>query len=486
MNTTIISGHKIYFPEGKKPFGSQKSIISKSLIALTRSSHALLESPTGTGKTLALLTSSLSWQKNKHNEDSNTYEDYLIKKDNIVSDNISDKTSIHTSDCISIENNSSISVNEKKIKTPKYNKVFYCSRTHSQLRQAVAELSNCNSEYTNDLVMTILGSRKIFCINKKIKEKAILDNTNLDDQCKETNKVFGCQYKHKSDNLVNVLKTYGVWDLEDIIYLGNKHKGCPYYSSRDILNENSAQIIFAPYNYILDASIRKSMKINLTDSIIILDEAHNIEEVCRGSASIDLKRNILKVTSIHLKTLSIAGSVAFKSLLELIEGFLNWLDNKISLLFDSKGILQTFNGDQYPNTWSGVEVMEDWEDEFGLNNDTLSIYEEHYNTIQSEQDDIEDIINNFYNNDNDANKYDDEDITSINNNKKKIKHISLVYDEDDGDNNNTINNNDANNSNNNQKLISSSLIIVKGISNKLSNISIKLINLLLYLNIYLI
>lgn len=39
-----------------------------------------------------------------------------------------------------------------------------------------------------------------------------------------------------------------------------------------------AQIVFSPYNYLIDPRVRQSMKIPINDNIIILDEAHNIED----------------------------------------------------------------------------------------------------------------------------------------------------------------------------------------------------------------
>ena len=43
----------------------------------------------------------------------------------------------------------------------------------------------------------------------------------------------------------------------------------------------TAELIFCPYNYILDPVIRRAVQIDLQDAVIILDEAHNIEDICR-------------------------------------------------------------------------------------------------------------------------------------------------------------------------------------------------------------
>ncbi len=43
----------------------------------------------------------------------------------------------------------------------------------------------------------------------------------------------------------------------------------------------NAELIFCPYNHLLDPVIRRAVQIDLEDAVIILDEAHNIEDICR-------------------------------------------------------------------------------------------------------------------------------------------------------------------------------------------------------------
>ena len=61
------------------------------------------------------------------------------------------------------------------------------------------------------------------------------------------------------------------------------HSACPYYLSRALAKH--AEIVFTPYNYLLDPDIRSAMGIDLTDSIVVLDEAHNVEDTLRGAGS---------------------------------------------------------------------------------------------------------------------------------------------------------------------------------------------------------
>lgn len=60
---------------------------------------------------------------------------------------------------------------------------------------------------------------------------------------------------------------------------------CPYYVSRAL--KTHADLIFAPYNYILDPAIRKSMQLSLDDAIVVLDEAHNVEDTLKEGGSAD-------------------------------------------------------------------------------------------------------------------------------------------------------------------------------------------------------
>lgn len=76
-------------------------------------------------------------------------------------------------------------------------------------------------------------------------------------------------------------------DIEDIVKLGNQHKFCPYYMSKEL--HNQADIIFMPYNYLLDPSARKSLGVELANNVVILDEAHNIERICEEAASLQIK-----------------------------------------------------------------------------------------------------------------------------------------------------------------------------------------------------
>ena len=57
-----INGVDVAFVPGRRPFPAQLAVMGRCLAAFAAKENALLESPTGTGKTLALLTAALAWQ----------------------------------------------------------------------------------------------------------------------------------------------------------------------------------------------------------------------------------------------------------------------------------------------------------------------------------------------------------------------------------------------------------------------------------------
>ncbi|KAF2606742.1 hypothetical protein F2Q68_00046759, partial [Brassica cretica] len=66
---------------------------------------------------------------------------------------------------------------------------------------------------------------------------------------------------------------------------------CPYYLTREV--HKDVDILFAPYNYLISNAYRKYLKVNWNSSILIFDEAHNLENLCADSASFDLPSALL-------------------------------------------------------------------------------------------------------------------------------------------------------------------------------------------------
>ncbi|MBA0663788.1 hypothetical protein Goklo_003877, partial [Gossypium klotzschianum] len=224
-------------------------------------------------------------------------------------------------------------------------KVYFCSRTHSQLSQFVKELRK--TIFANEMNVVSLGSRKNFCINEEVLRLG--NSTQINERClelqkskkkeiskmkvldiltfslafkfsshpnsSETNNRRMCCWKKKmvfltDDSVLHLLQNLGaegkvrrtkassgcpmlrkhklqkqfrdeishqgVLDIEDLVQLGRNIGTCPYYGSRSMIT--SADLVVLPYQSLLSKASRKALGLNLKDSIVIIDEAHNLAD----------------------------------------------------------------------------------------------------------------------------------------------------------------------------------------------------------------
>jgi chromosome transmission fidelity protein 1 len=135
-------------------------------------------------------------------------------------------------------------------------KIFFCSRTHSQLTQFSSELSRVKmppaitpevdneaegeASLIEDVKHLTLGSRKNLCINPKVSK--LRNPTAINERCMElqqpmTASESKCPFMPRKENeaLVNEFRDHAlakVRDIEDLGALGKKLGICPYYASR--------------------------------------------------------------------------------------------------------------------------------------------------------------------------------------------------------------------------------------------------------------
>ncbi|KAK9404951.1 Regulator of telomere elongation helicase 1 [Crotalus adamanteus] len=243
--------------------------MSKVLECLHKQVNGILESPTGTGKTLCLLCSTLAWQA--HFKDAVTAQKIAqrLKGEELFPD----KPSSSWGDAVT------------GTEVPAYYsdvpKIIYASRTHSQLTQVIGELKN--TVYRPKVC--VLGSRDQLCIHPEVKKQET--NQMQIHLCRRKVTSRSCHFfnnveeKSTEKDLINP-----ILDIEDLVKNGNKHRVCPYYLSKSL--KQQADIIFTPYNYLLDSKNRRAHNLDLKGAVVILDEAHNVEQLCEELSSFDL------------------------------------------------------------------------------------------------------------------------------------------------------------------------------------------------------
>lgn len=165
--------------------------------------------------------------------------------------------------------------------------VYFASRTHSQLRQLSAELLKTSFPAGKDGVaedhgvsLVPLASRRQMCINDKVRAQSHGREDRLNEACLDMQKSGNTRCPHLPatadegpllDARDSVLAT--VRDIEDLVTDGKRTAVCPYYATRRAVK--SAQLVTLPYNLLLQANARKALGIDLTDQIVVIDEAHS-------------------------------------------------------------------------------------------------------------------------------------------------------------------------------------------------------------------
>ncbi|CAI9597238.1 unnamed protein product [Staurois parvus] len=267
MPQVQVAGVPVEFPF--PPYPCQEDYMRKVIECLQQSVNGVLESPTGTGKTLCLLCATLAWRQ--HFKDAITAR--KIKERMNGGELFPDRPA---ADWGSGEANPQGSAYYSDIP-----KIIYASRTHSQLTQVISELKQ--TVYRPKV--SVLGSREQLCIHPEVKKQE--SNHVKVHMCRSKVSSRSCHfYNNVDEKSTEKDLTTQILDIEDLVKNGTKHRACPYYLSRNL--KQHADIIFMPYNYLLDPKSRKAHNIDLKGAVVIFDEAHNVERMCEESASFDL------------------------------------------------------------------------------------------------------------------------------------------------------------------------------------------------------
>lgn len=210
---------------------------------------------------------------------------------------------------------------------PEHRKIIYCSRTMSEIEKALIELQNLMLfrasvlGYTEDFRGLGLTSRKNLCIHPTISQEK--KGSVVDEKCRRiTNGQLKAKLERERENPTETLQTTdlaplpdqeslctfheelynhdqhnlvpnGVYSFDSLVKYCKLIGTCPYFTVRRMIP--FCNIIIYSYHYILDPKIADRVSKDLSkDSIVIFDEAHNIDNVCIESLSLDLTEDTLK------------------------------------------------------------------------------------------------------------------------------------------------------------------------------------------------
>jgi DNA excision repair protein ERCC-2 len=215
------SSYKNIFPYPRF-YPNQKEIIEYISASIKEGKNPVFESPTGSGKTVAVLTALIPFAKEKGK------------------------------------------------------KILYLCRTHEQMDRVIEELKEIS---TNDKVKGLsLRSRRDMCLNEFIIEK----NLSASDErlaCSILKKEGKCN--HYKNLKKRTLDFNGPVTAAEVIRASKGRGICPYEASR--INLSGCDVIALSYLYVFEPEIRavflKSIGLSMGDFILVLDEAHNLPKL---------------------------------------------------------------------------------------------------------------------------------------------------------------------------------------------------------------
>ncbi|XP_022090985.1 TFIIH basal transcription factor complex helicase XPD subunit-like isoform X1 [Acanthaster planci] len=259
-----VDGLLVYFPYDYI-YPEQYTYMLELKRALDAKGHCVLEMPSGTGKTVSLLSLIVAYLRA----------------------NSSDLT-----------------------------KLIYCSRTVPEIEKVLEELKGLIEYYEKEtgeaanLLGLVLSSRKNMCIHPQVSKEHT--GKVVDHKCHELTASF-VRERQKYDPTIPVCSFFeefdahgrdiplaaGAYSLDDIKEAGQQNGWCPYFMARHAIYH--ANIIVYSYHYLLDPKIAELVSKELSKkSVVVFDEAHNIDNVCIDSLSVHITRRTLEKSQNNL------------------------------------------------------------------------------------------------------------------------------------------------------------------------------------------
>ncbi|XP_076276690.1 general transcription and DNA repair factor IIH helicase subunit XPD isoform X2 [Lasioglossum baleicum] len=198
-------------------------------------------------------------------------------------------------------------------------KLIYCSRTVPEIEKVIEELKKLMDYYEKEteskpkIVGLVLSSRKNMCIHPEVSRER--EGKIVDGRCHSLTASY-IRERHNYDESTPICNFYegfdmegkeqivppGIYSIDDMKQYGRDRNWCPYFLARFTILH--AQIVVYSYHYLLDPKIAETVSKELSkSSVVVFDEAHNIDNVCIDSMSVKINRRSLEKSSANIQLL---------------------------------------------------------------------------------------------------------------------------------------------------------------------------------------
>eukprot|EP01062_Namystynia_karyoxenos_P004217 TRINITY_DN11487_c0_g1_i8.p1 TRINITY_DN11487_c0_g1~~TRINITY_DN11487_c0_g1_i8.p1 ORF type:complete len:947 (+),score=302.80 TRINITY_DN11487_c0_g1_i8:93-2843(+) len=197
-------------------------------------------------------------------------------------------------------------------------KIVFATRTHSQLRQLLGELRRTRWWADPAIGVVPVASRQQLCVNDAVRARAQGSADRLNDLCTSLGRLprrqkgdkqegegaengksgkraekaeeaagARCPFtdRRKMGKLADRIRARPM-DIEELHAAGRKDAACPYYAAREA--SDFASLLAMPYAALLNEDARKSLGVDLTGNVVIVDEAHNVVDAVNSANSTEL------------------------------------------------------------------------------------------------------------------------------------------------------------------------------------------------------
>lgn len=245
--------------------------------------------------------------------------------------------------------------------------VFFLTSRHTQHSIAVETLKKIKEKHEADFACVDMIGKKWMCIDPTVENLYGMD---FNEYCKKQREDNKCEFytnlKEKGKPTTKAKKV--LEDLkkrpcsnEEIIEMCRQENLCPYEIAMLLAKE--ANVVIADYYYVFNQSIRKTFLQKsgkaLSDSILIVDEGHNLPKRCRDLYSHKLTMFMLER---GLKEAAKHGYLEVINKLNLIKGVLEQFANGLDHMQNEKLVTK----DEFIEAIGASEEYDDIIEEFNM------------------------------------------------------------------------------------------------------------------------